>query len=227
MVLVRKRHGGRRHKKLKAIDPFYSGPRKLLVDKKLVGANQAPRKGEKVDHKVSHRFQQFLENKQHSEDLRKSSKKKNKNKFKQDTSEKEIEYPELEQKTNESDRNYIQRLDEEAKFALNRARYESKYDVKLVNTDKNDHHQFEVKKEKSQRAEKRLKRLQTKKDDQKLKKEEKKMKNDEFHLYQDKPQFGEIVHEPPTLTLPKRSRVDPAKAGVKDLLLKNKLQNLK
>jgi hypothetical protein len=33
MVLVRKRRGGRRHKKLKAIDPFYSGPRKLLVDK--------------------------------------------------------------------------------------------------------------------------------------------------------------------------------------------------
>jgi len=33
MVLVRKRRGGRRHKKLKAIDPFYSGPRKLLIDK--------------------------------------------------------------------------------------------------------------------------------------------------------------------------------------------------
>lgn len=33
MVLVRKRRGGGRHKKLKAIDPFYSGPRKLLVDK--------------------------------------------------------------------------------------------------------------------------------------------------------------------------------------------------
>lgn len=33
MTLVRKRRGGRRHKKLKAIDPFYSGPRKLLVDR--------------------------------------------------------------------------------------------------------------------------------------------------------------------------------------------------
>ena len=29
------RRGGRRHKKLKAIDPFYSGPRKLLVDKSV------------------------------------------------------------------------------------------------------------------------------------------------------------------------------------------------
>lgn len=44
----------------------------------------------------------------------------------------------------------------EVKFAVDRARYESKYDVKLVNTNKGDH-QFEVKKEKSQRAEKRLK----------------------------------------------------------------------
>jgi hypothetical protein len=35
MAPVRKRHGGRRHKKLKAIDPFYSGPRKLLVDKSV------------------------------------------------------------------------------------------------------------------------------------------------------------------------------------------------
>ncbi len=45
---------------------------------------------------------------------------------------------------------------QEAKFALDRARYESKYDVKLVNTKKGDH-QFEVVKEKSQRSEKRLK----------------------------------------------------------------------
>ncbi|CAF1649807.1 unnamed protein product, partial [Rotaria magnacalcarata] len=48
----------------------------------------------------------------------------NKNKFKQNTVE-EGENPELEQKTNESDRNYLQRLDHEIKFALDRARYES------------------------------------------------------------------------------------------------------
>ncbi|CAF3110471.1 unnamed protein product [Rotaria socialis] len=224
MVLVRKRRGGRRHKKLKAIDPFYSGPRKLLVDKKLVGANQAPKKGEKIDSKVSHRFQQFLDNKTHVEELTKSSKKKNKNKFKQNTVE-EGENPELEQKTNESDRNYIQRLDHEIKFALDRARYESKYDVKLVNTEKGDH-QYEVKKEKSHRAEKRLKRLQSKKDDNKLKKEEKKIKDDEFKFFQDKPKFGEIVHEPPTLTLPRRSKLNKDAAGMKDLLLKEKLKNV-
>ncbi|CAF1285713.1 unnamed protein product [Adineta steineri] len=210
MVLVRKRRGGRRHKKLKAIDPFYSGPRKLLVDKKLVGANQAPKKGEKIDNKVTHRFQEFLENKKHAEEVRKASKKKNKNKFKQEPTV-DPEYPELDQKANETDRNYIQRLDHEAKFALNRARYESKYDVKLVNTVKGDHHQFEVKKEKSQRSEKRLKRLQGKKDDYKLKKEEKKLKNDDFNIFQDKPKFGEIVHEPPTLTFSKRSRIDTSK----------------
>lgn len=39
MVLVRKRRGGRRHKKLKAIDPFYSGARKLLVDKSVARAS--------------------------------------------------------------------------------------------------------------------------------------------------------------------------------------------
>ncbi|CAF3846497.1 unnamed protein product [Rotaria magnacalcarata] len=147
MVLVRKRRGGRRHKKLKAIDPFYSGPRKLLVDKL------------------------------------------------------------------------------EIKFALDRARYESKYDVKLVNTEKGDH-QYEVKKEKSHRAEKRLKRLQSKKDDNKLKKEEKKIKDDEFKFFQDKPKFGEIVHEPPTLTLPRRSKLNKDAAGMKDLLLKEKLKNV-
>jgi hypothetical protein len=128
MVLVRKRRGGRRHKKLKAIDPFYSGPRKLLVDKfvfliffililhsfvcyrKLVSANQAPKKGETVDNTVSHRFQEFLDHKKHAEELQQTSKKKNKNKFKQNTNE-DTEYPELEQKANESERNYIQRLD--------------------------------------------------------------------------------------------------------------------
>jgi hypothetical protein len=122
MVLVRKRRGGRRHKKLKAIDPFYSGPRKLLVDKyilfsnsfssfffyyrKLAGANQVPKKGEKI----SHRFQEFLDNKQHAQEFSKK-KNKNKNKFKQNINE-DNEHPELEQKPNESDRNYIQRLDQ-------------------------------------------------------------------------------------------------------------------
>jgi hypothetical protein len=128
MVLVRKRRGGRRHKKLKAIDPFYSGPRKLLVDKfvfpsffyinsyyssyrKSANANQAPKKDTKkpVDN-VSHRFQQFLDNKQHAEEFQKNSKKKNKNKFKQEPSE-DNEYPHLDQKANETDRNYLQRLD--------------------------------------------------------------------------------------------------------------------
>lgn len=82
----------------------------VLLYRKLSTANQAPKKGEKVDHKVSNRFQQFLENKQHAEELQKTSKKKNKNKFKQDKIE-ESEHPELEQKPNESDRNYLQRLD--------------------------------------------------------------------------------------------------------------------
>ncbi|CAF4896137.1 unnamed protein product, partial [Rotaria sp. Silwood1] len=68
-------------------------------------------------------------------------------------------------------------------------------------------------------------RLQTKKEENKLKKEEKKIKDDEFKLFQDKPKFGEIVHEPPTLTLPKRSKFDKSKAGMKDLLLKEKLKN--
>lgn len=131
MVLVRKRRGGRRHKKLKAIDPFYSGPRKLLLDKwvdgwsnfirddrwssrNLVTANQAPKKGEKNDTKVSYRFQQFLENKQHAEDLQKKAaeKKKNKNKFKTTSTEEDEQFPHLKQKPNESDRNYLRRLDQ-------------------------------------------------------------------------------------------------------------------
>lgn len=68
--------------------------------RKLVHANQAPKRGEQI----SHRFQQFLDNK---EQAAQASKKKTKNKFKQ-----ESEHPELEQKPNESDRNYLQRLNQ-------------------------------------------------------------------------------------------------------------------
>ena len=82
-----------------------------------MNANQAPKKGETVDSKISHRFQDFLDNKQHAKELEKTSKKKNKNKFKQ-TNDDEKEYPQLEQKTNESDRNYLQRLDH-----VNRIKY--------------------------------------------------------------------------------------------------------
>jgi len=83
----------------------------FFSSRKSVNANQAPKKGEKVDDKVSHRFQLFLDNKQHAEELKKNSKKKNKNKFKQDTPSEDNQYPHLEQKPNESDRNYLQRLD--------------------------------------------------------------------------------------------------------------------
>lgn len=58
-----------------------------------------------------------------------------------------------------------------------------------------------------------------------MKKEEKKIQDDEFQLLQgktisrsfqsaislrlDKPKFGEIVHAPPVLTLPRRSKANP------------------
>jgi len=59
-------------------------------------------------------------------------------------------------------------------------------------------------------------------------------------IYLDKPKFGEIVHEPPILTLPKKSKANQLavisflstnlntlflflKAGTKDLLLKEKI----
>ena len=78
---------------------------RLLIDglfRKLVNANQAPKKGEQI----SHRFQEFLDNKEQAAQANKN--KKNKNKFKQEESER----PELEQKTSESDRQYLQRLDQ-------------------------------------------------------------------------------------------------------------------
>ena len=80
--------------------------------RKLVGANQAPKKGEQVDDKVSHRFQDFVDKKNTADEQRKNaSKKKNKNKFKPSVTE-DPDYPQLDQKPNESDRNYIQRLEE-------------------------------------------------------------------------------------------------------------------
>ncbi|CAF2145467.1 unnamed protein product [Rotaria magnacalcarata] len=113
--------------------------------------------------------------------MHKNRKNHQRKKFKQDTNE-DKEHPELEQQPNETDRHYLQRLDQEVKFALDRARYESKYDVKLVNSEKGDH-QFEVKKEKANFPKKNL----------------------------NKPKFGEIVYELPTLTLPRRSKLNKTK----------------
>jgi hypothetical protein len=71
----------------------------LFSIRKLVGANQTPKRGENNETKVSHRFQQFLDHKKHVEDLQKKSaeKKKNKNKFKTTTTEEDEEFPQLKQ----------------------------------------------------------------------------------------------------------------------------------
>ncbi|CAF0895659.1 unnamed protein product [Didymodactylos carnosus] len=229
MGLVRKRHGGGRHKKLKAIDPFYSGPRKLLIDKKLFNANIAPKKHDKNDSKVSNRFREFLSNKEYA--IEKSKKQQeildnkrflHKNKADENRAEKFLPLSKnLEQRPNEPFKKYMQRVEQEAKYAIDRAQYETKYDVKLI--DGENH--IEIEKEKSKRTIKRLKRLQEKKQDLKLKKEEKKIKQDDFQFFQDKPEFGEVVHGPPTLNMPKRNKVSILKGGAKDLLLKKKLKN--
>ena len=74
----------------------------MMLNRKLASANQAPKRGEKTDTHVSHRFQQFLDNKKCAEERRKKKR----------STEEDEEFPHLKQKVNESDRNYLQRLDQ-------------------------------------------------------------------------------------------------------------------
>jgi hypothetical protein len=71
-----------RHKKLKAVDPFYVGDRKLLLDKGLVYANQAPKPDDLEAEHIPNKLKEYMRWKEDYAEKRKAISKKVKNKKK-------------------------------------------------------------------------------------------------------------------------------------------------
>lgn len=204
-----------RHKKLKAVDPFYTGDRKLLIDKGLIRANQPP-KANDDDEKIPMKLREYFELNERLKQKKRDTKENPKNKKEKKRLDRKLlheiinkpddrgaEVPlrktkKLEQLKNESNAAYLNRMEMEAQTVINRSQYESQFDVKLETQDE----KLVVKKEKKM-SERKRKQLNKLKDKLKTKKNNTKEKLQENR--KDTVRFGEVASQPPIFTaLPKK-----------------------
>ncbi|RZB40903.1 coiled-coil domain-containing protein 137 [Asbolus verrucosus] len=152
----------------------------------------------------------------------------------------------FEQHPNESEREFLLRVHRECDAVKHEAAFEQKFGVEVKRNELGEVESVEKRKDplkvmlKEVRREKKKKKGKgdearlTKSQKRQLKLAEKKKKKleskvDEFEKFRDKVKFGEQVHAPPTLTLPKRvtaTNVAP-RPGKRDLLLKSVLGSSK
>lgn len=139
-----------------------------------------------------------------------------------------INYVEPVQRRGESDESFLRRVNNACEIAMQEASFEKKYGVeikkdpntgkveKIVKREKNeidllmqkmrkDSKKKVIKKPKNGVIELRLTKAEKRKNKLKEKKERKSLeKIDDFDSYKDSVEFGEIVHAPPSLLLPKK-----------------------
>lgn len=226
----------RRHKKLKFVDPCFSG-RPTNVKKRRLEKNEPPKHEDLQE--VPHNMRELIDikNKVKQNKLKRRSKKKNK--LKDDfiiVRREKIEnglpgmtkplkpVPEkIVQKPNESVSQFFNKLQRMASSAIAEAQVEQKYDVDLYHVDDKNvavvpsrgdcgETQEAVKKENSSKTSKKKKKVNV------ADKLEKIFLNDPV-------KFGEVVQEPPTLLVRPRKSGETKKPGVRNLYLKQMLNN--
>ncbi|RNA06872.1 coiled-coil domain-containing protein, partial [Brachionus plicatilis] len=218
--MAKKRLKSNRHKKLKAVDPFYSGERKILLDKALIRANEAPKDDDEnfipsklreymeLNEKLKHKKKELKTKNNLIDDKKKKIKgRKNLEKkaledlVKNIPDDKGADIPlrkldKLNRLENESDVAYLDRIEQKVQSVIQRSQYETQFDVKLET--KGD--KIEIKKEKkmSEKKRKRLQKLREKLKNIKLSKKMEKENKDGFKKNVVK--FGDVVDHPPELT---------------------------
>ncbi|XP_050392088.1 coiled-coil domain-containing protein 137 [Patella vulgata] len=225
-----------KHKKLKSVDPFYHGERKDML---FAGKDQKPTS---LEQEIPRKALEVLELMKQTEQVKKGRKRqkqknKNKNKLKnsvicEENKHKQIrDVPQLEveesksnmfvQRPGESDKRFLHRLNEESKKAMLMAKLADKWDAEVVETEDGE---YKLKKEKKP-SEKKRRREAQKKEKKMLKKEEKLIDGyQDFKTFEDRVEFGEIVHAPPSLSaLPRKANREEGgrKPGAKSLILKD------
>ncbi|XP_015590660.1 coiled-coil domain-containing protein 137 isoform X2 [Cephus cinctus] len=151
--------------------------------------------------------------------------------------------PIFSQRPGEDGRAFLSRVSKETQAFLQETKFEKKYGVEvkrnletgkiegLTETPKNEldelaklqmKHKNTKKKKKVSENEVKLTKAQKRKQKLEAKKEKKLQDNiDEFKIFEDKVEFGDIVHAPPELRIRpgKMEQINSAKSGKKDLLL--------
>jgi len=228
MGKIAKPQRSNKHKKMKAIDPFYVGDRP--VDRNAEKFNLKPRKGDEQEYSRS--LSEILALKS---DARLSKKKRKKKKTKQildvdgfldnlSPTERGVTRsikapPIFRRRKGESEETFLFRVDRETQAVIGQAQFEDKYQI-------NEEVLVEKKSDKNEPLQtakaKRKERLKTKRN--KLKERHlSKLKDRNFDNFKDTVKFGEVVQQPPVLTVKPRkaAQMDSDKIGSRKLLLSN------
>lgn len=224
----------RKHKKLKFVDPCYSGDGPRSKKNKLL-PNEPPKK-EDYQEVPKHATEIInLKNQVKSNKLKKRKKKKKvmqddfivvrKTKHEGDTegSTRAIKnLPDVvKQMKNESEVRFLNRLQRMADTAIAEAKVEEKYGIELVNIDKSGNAEYvTAPKEVSE------KKIEKRKKYREKEVEKKRIKMDEstFDLQKEKIHFGEVAMAPPVFTSKPRKAPETDKPGKKQLFLKKFLE---
>lgn len=235
-------HKSKRHKKVKAVDPFYTGERKLLLDKNAKFANAKPL--DINDQEIPRRLRELMT----AKDLVKRNmlpkqRRTKKQSFRKLVVVKEDDFgstqpgmkrplkpvPTFKPKNGETQREFIARVSKSVHNTVEKTKEENKLGVEIIEhpggkvelrkqeevvLEEDVQSRKKSVKKTSKKPEKRKEKLKAKK----LKKLESKL--DEFDELKDIVPFGEVVMEPPSLHFKsKNSSNKDKKLGSKSLLL--------
>ncbi|PVD38528.1 hypothetical protein C0Q70_01144 [Pomacea canaliculata] len=216
MGKISKPQKSKKHKKIKFVDPFYHGERK---ERMFAGRDNAP---ENLDQEVPRRFKELIRNTKQAAELKKKSRKQKREiirnmKKAQDLNtclEPMPQAPVFQKEKGETNKAFMNRVNMETKEVIKESQLEKKYRIDRTSS---SHKEDEGK---SKKKEKLKLRKQAKKEREK---EKKQAKTEDFDKFQDKVEFGEVVHAPPIIkTLPRKANQSD-KPWVKSLLLKDNL----
>lgn len=215
----------KRHKKLKFVDPAFRGRLPKTKNYKKL-PNEPPPHEDCQD--VPRHVEQIMNIKNHK--VKRKKKKMNKNPSELITVQRDMieDYepgrplkkgPDvMKQETNESQYQFINRLQHMADIAVAEAKVEAKYNINVVNIDeKGNAHYERVKNVTKKNKEKRKKIIEKERE-----KKNSKIQEKELDFKKESIRFGEVVMAPPTFTAKPRKAPQLDKAGKRKLQL-NKL----
>jgi Txe/YoeB family toxin of Txe-Axe toxin-antitoxin module len=207
MGKISKPQKSRKHKKMKAIDPFYTGDRPS--DRNAYKFDLAPRHGDEQE--LSRSVREIIQLKTIAKSGNRRQRKRASGSGGEDINTNEklgvIERgvtrpfkssPEFKQQRGESQAAFLRRIDEETRAVIQKAKFDDKYHM---DSDSEPEQTTEA-----SRNDKKMKRLKRKRE--KLAEHRRRKKEDKFGDFEqlkDKVQFGEVAMQPPMLTArPKR-----------------------
>ncbi|XP_067860101.1 coiled-coil domain-containing protein 137 [Heptranchias perlo] len=213
-----------KHRKIKAVDPYYAGPRKKKQQQQGDSEPKHNMKPKNIDdQEIPYKVREIMRSKekmkkQMNKQKRKAAKPEKKPASVTSDLHRDIPVPKFKRRKWESEKAYIQRMEEETKHVMFMTKNQLHRCPEMENEEEEKESSVKSKSERKKEFDKkRLGRLIRKKVERKEVKLEKEM-------FTDTVRFGEVVKQPPTLTAKPRKSQATDRPGQRQLLLKSLIE---